>query len=88
MTQDEKWIFRYNEVKTFIEENHRNPSKYAEEERRMLHFWKERTRPSVLWRYADRTSNPIIGKYQTLLGEIDHEFDEKGLGDTKKMFED
>lgn len=38
MTQEERWVIHYNEVKTFIEENHRNPSKYAEEERRMLHF--------------------------------------------------
>ena len=26
MTQDEKWIARYNEVKNFIETNKRNPS--------------------------------------------------------------
>ena len=42
----------------------------------------------LIWRYTGRTSNPIIGKLQTLLGEIDHELDEKGLSDTKKMFED
>lgn len=40
MTQDEKWILRYNEVKTFIEANKRNPSKYAPEERLMVHFLK------------------------------------------------
>ena len=40
MTQDERWNVRYEEVKKFIESNHRNPSKYAEEERRMLHFLK------------------------------------------------
>lgn len=28
MTQDERWLVRYNEVKSFIETNHRNPSKY------------------------------------------------------------
>ena len=33
MTQDERWLVRYNEVKTFIEENHRNPSKHDDEER-------------------------------------------------------
>ena len=32
MTQDERWMFRYNGVKSFIEENHRNPSKYNPEE--------------------------------------------------------
>lgn len=29
-----------NEVKTFIEENSRNPSEYAPEEKRMVHFLK------------------------------------------------
>ena len=28
MTQDERWIARYNEVKDFIETNKRNPSKH------------------------------------------------------------
>jgi hypothetical protein len=33
MTQDEKWIVRYQEVKNFIETNKRNPSKFIPEER-------------------------------------------------------
>lgn len=33
MIQDERWTIRYNEVMTFIEENHRNPSKFIPEER-------------------------------------------------------
>ena len=32
MTQNEKWIARYNEVVTFIETNKRNPSKYDAED--------------------------------------------------------
>ena len=40
MTQDERWMARYNEVKTFIETNHRNPSKYYDEEKLMVHFLK------------------------------------------------
>lgn len=40
MTQQERWMVRYNEVSEFISSNHRNPSKYADEERRMLHFLK------------------------------------------------
>lgn len=40
MTQDERWLTRYNEVKVFIETNHRNPSKYAPEERNMVTFLK------------------------------------------------
>lgn len=33
MTQDERWMVRYNEVKAFIEDNKRRPSKYSPEER-------------------------------------------------------
>lgn len=40
MDQDTRWMNRYNEVKSFIEENHRNPSKYNLEERLMIHFLK------------------------------------------------
>lgn len=40
MTQEERWVARYYEVKTFIEREHRNPSKYNPEERLMIHFLK------------------------------------------------
>lgn len=40
MTQDERWMARYNEVKAFIETNKRNPSKYNPEEKLMVHFLK------------------------------------------------
>lgn len=40
MTQDERWNLRYNEVKSFIEANHRNPSKHRIEEHLMLNFIK------------------------------------------------
>ncbi len=40
MTQDERWTIRYNEVKNFIEREHRNPSKYVDEERNMVNFLK------------------------------------------------
>ena len=40
MTQDENWNARYNEVKSFIEKNHRNPSKYRIEEHDMLNWIK------------------------------------------------
>lgn len=39
MTQDERWMAKYNEVKTFIETNHRNPSKYDAEERGKYCNW-------------------------------------------------
>lgn len=41
MTQDEKWISRYNEVKDFIESNHRNPSKHFVENRNLLSWVKQ-----------------------------------------------
>ena len=40
MTQDEKWKAKYNEVVEFIQTNHRNPSKYAPEERNMYNYIK------------------------------------------------
>ena len=40
MTQDERWQKRYNEVKEFIEREHRNPSKYRQEEHDMLNWLK------------------------------------------------
>lgn len=40
MDQETRWLKRYNEVKAFIETNHRNPSKYNPEERLMIHFLK------------------------------------------------
>ena len=40
MDQETRWLKRYNEVKDFIETNKRNPSKYAPEERLMVHFLK------------------------------------------------
>lgn len=40
MTQDEKWIARYNEVIGFLEENRRNPSKHRIEEHDMLNWLK------------------------------------------------
>ena len=39
MTQDERWLLRYNEVKNFIETNHRNPSKHEPEERGLYLNW-------------------------------------------------
>ena len=40
MTQDERWLTKYNEVKIFIETNHRNPSKHRIEEHDMLNWLK------------------------------------------------
>lgn len=41
MTQDERWLTRYNEVKAFIEENRRNPSRHFVENRNLLSWVKQ-----------------------------------------------
>jgi hypothetical protein len=40
MTQEEKWMLRYNEVVEFIQSNHRNPSRHRIEEHDMLNWLK------------------------------------------------
>ncbi len=40
MTQDERWMVRYNEVVKFITINHRNPSRHRIEEHDMLNWLK------------------------------------------------
>lgn len=40
MKQEEKWIMRYNEVIDYIKVNHRNPSKYVDEERGLVNWCK------------------------------------------------
>ena len=47
MTQDEKWLARYNEVKNFIEKNHRNPSRYDDTERGMYLNWIKHNRKQL-----------------------------------------
>ena len=40
MTQDERWLAKYNEVVEFIQINHRNPSRHRIEEHDMLNWLK------------------------------------------------
>lgn len=40
MTQDERWLVRYNEVVEFIQTNHRNPSRHRIEDHDMLNWLK------------------------------------------------
>ena len=40
MSQSERWLTKYNEVKSFIETNHRNPSRHRIEEHDMLNWVK------------------------------------------------
>ena len=63
MTQDERWTIRYEEVKSFIEENHRNPSKYRLEEHDMLN-WLKANRKKM---NAGELQEPRLSKYKKLL---------------------
>ena len=41
MTQEERWLKRYQDVMDFIEKNHRNPSKYVDAERGLRNWVKQ-----------------------------------------------
>ena len=63
MTQDERWTIRYNEVKSFIEENHRNLSKYNLEEHDMLNWLKaNRKRMNVGELKPERVEALVTGR--------------------------
>lgn len=47
MTQDERWLAKYSEVRNFIESNHRNPSKHIEEERGKYLNWIKHNRKQL-----------------------------------------
>ena len=63
MTQDEKWQARYNEVKEFIEREHRNPSKHRIEEHDMLN-WLKATRKRM---NAGELHEPRLSMFKELL---------------------
>ncbi len=47
MTQDERWLARYNEVVKFIEANKRNPSRYDDTERGLYYNWLHHNRKQM-----------------------------------------
>ena len=47
MTQEERWLAKCNEVKSFIETNKRNPSKYDAEERGDYYTWLKHNRKQM-----------------------------------------
>lgn len=44
MTQDERWLEKFNEVVSFIETDKRNPSKHSDEERGQYLNWLKHNR--------------------------------------------
>lgn len=67
MTQEERWMNRYNEVKAFIEREHRNPSKYRDEEKLLVHFLK-RGRKLM---NAGELIEPRLGMFKELLVQVE-----------------
>lgn len=63
MTQVECWLTRYNEVKNFIDTNHRNLSKYYPEERLMVHFLKRGRKLMNAWDLQE----PQLGMFKEIL---------------------
>ena len=63
MTQDERWLARYNEVMEFMEVNHRNPSRHRIEEHDMLN-WLKATRKKM---NAGELKEPRLGMFKELL---------------------
>ena len=63
MTQDERWLVRYNEVMGFLEKNHRNPSRHRSEEHDMLN-WLKANRKKM---NAEELNEPRLGKFKELL---------------------
>lgn len=72
MTQEERWMARYNEAKCFIETNKRNPSKYRDEEKLMVHFLK-RGRKQM---NAEELKEPRLGLFKELL-ELSEQYKRK-----------
>ena len=64
MDQDTRWLTRYNEVKGFIEENHRNPSKYDAEERGEYYTWLKHNRKQL---NAGKMKPERVEKFRKLL---------------------
>ena len=63
MTQDERWQKRYEEVVSFIETNHRNPSKYVGSERALLN-WEKQQRKLM---NAGELKEPRLSMFKELL---------------------
>ena len=67
MTQEERWMTRYNEVVSFIETNHRNPSRHRIEEHDMLN-WLKANRKHL---NAGEMKPERVLKFKELLGLIE-----------------
>lgn len=63
MTQDERWLARYNEVMEFMAANHRNPSRHRIEDHDMLNWLKVNRKKMN----AGELQEPRLGTFKELL---------------------
>ena len=68
MTQEERWLAKYNEVKSFIETNKRNPSKYDAEERGDYYTWLKHNRKQM---NAGKMKAERMEKFRKLLEQTE-----------------
>ncbi len=68
MTQDDIWLSKYRDVVTFIEKNHRNPSKHNDEERGKYVNWLRHNRKLY---NAGEMKGERKEKFEKLLGMMD-----------------
>lgn len=67
MTQEERWIVKYNELMGFLGENHRNPSKHRIDEHDMLN-WLKANRKAL---NAGKMKPERIEKFRKLLSLVE-----------------
>ena len=63
MTQDERWLNKYQDVVAFIETNKRNPSKHSDEERGRYWNWLKHNRKLYT---AGEMKPDRVGKFERL----------------------
>ena len=66
MTQDERWLNKYQEVMDFIKTNHRNPSRHDPQERyKYLNWMKYNKKIAKCWRHEGGEGRVVweIGRF-------------------------
>lgn len=72
MTQDERWLIKYNEVLDFIKTNHRNPSRHDPEERYKYLNWMKHNKKLLNAGALKDERVELFGKLVALFGEYKH----------------
>ena len=67
MNQDERWLAKYEDVKRFVKDNKRNPSKHRVEEHLMLN-WVKHNRKLL---NADNLKQERVERFERLLNLMD-----------------